>query len=80
MKTVEQIQDMVNYNQDMIDEYKKFQEAARNDITAKLVNESNSPEHVAKWMPSWMNDINYYTSKIAEIEEQNKILKWVLKG
>ena len=80
MKTAEQIQDMIDYNQEEINDCKVSLDKEK-EILSKRLSEGYSPEYIAKWLPTWMETgMNYYASRIAKIEEENRILKWVLKG
>jgi hypothetical protein len=78
MRNLEQIKERINNIEEDIEYRKKSAVAQMQVVSKKIVNYSDSPEYISKWLPTWMNDVNYQNEQINELNKQLQLLKWVL--
>jgi hypothetical protein len=77
MKTLEQINERIGDNIAEVEYLRKHQAQAMKSVEENITRHAADPDYITQWIDTWMGDVRHYESKIENLENENRILKWV---
>lgn len=79
MKNADQITKRIEIHEQQIGGLKENASDAMAKISEKIIKYATDPGYIAKWLDTWMSDVNYFNAQIAEHYKAIKILHWTLE-
>lgn len=78
MKTAEQIQKQIALLLSIIEDEQQTMARQQAKIAEKIQKNSEDPEYVQRWLPTWMGDMDFHKENIAKRSNEIHLLQWVL--
>lgn len=78
MKTLENIQERINYTNEAIKLSEEAAAKAMIEVSEKIKKNVGDPEYVSRWIENWMNEVNYINERVVELQKELLILNWVI--
>ena len=79
MKNNEKIIKRIEGHKQQIDWLNENVTEAMKKVSEKIAENAADPAYVAKWLDSWMTEVNYFNAQIAEYHKTIEILSWALE-